>query len=147
MGGANGKKKKSPRGGKKQSATEKSTAARRSEEGHEGKDKMSEKRNNDSEAASASALETQIETALTHISYDRIEQGLKELKDICSKNPSSIDALETYAYALAEYGDQEDALYVSRAIIGRRESGDGVHEKRPRIVRGANEERGRFRGG
>ena len=49
------------------------------------------------------------ESALTS-SYDRIEQGLKELKDICSKNPSSIDALETYAYALAEYGDQEDAL-------------------------------------
>ena len=109
MGGANGKKKKSPRGGKKQSATEKSSAARRGEKGHEGKDKMS-KRNNDSEAASASALDTQIESALTHISYDRIEQGLKELKDICSKNPSSIDALETYAYALAEYGDQEDAL-------------------------------------
>ena len=109
MGGANGKKKKSPRGAKKQSATEKSSAARRGEKGHEGKDKMS-KRNNDSEAASASALDTQIESALTHISYDRIEQGLKELKDICSKNPSSIDALETYAYALAEYGDQEDAL-------------------------------------
>ena len=93
MGGANGKKKKSPRGAKKQSATEKSSAARRGEKGHEGKDKMS-KRNNDSEAASASALDTQIESALTHISYDRIEQGLKELKDICSKNPSSIDALK-----------------------------------------------------
>ena len=110
MGGANGKskKKKSPRDGKSggKSANYKKTGMKGGMSG----DKNAKNKNTNGKSSTARALETQIESALTHISYDRIEQGLLELKDICKKNSTNVDALETYAYALAEYGDQEEAL-------------------------------------
>ena len=110
MGGANGKskKKKSPRDGKSggKSANYKKTGMKGGMSG----DNATNKNTNGKSSTTRGALETQIESALTHISYDRIEQGLLELKDICKKNSTNVDALETYAYALAEYGDQEEAL-------------------------------------
>ena len=85
MGGANGKskKKKSPRDGKSggKSANYKKTGMKGGLSGDNATNK-----NTNGKSSTTRALETQIESALTHISYDRIEQGLLELKDICKKN-------------------------------------------------------------
>ena len=108
MGGANGKgKKKSSRDGKPGG---KNANYKKTMKGGGGGGGGGNSANGTTKSSAASTLETRIESALTHISYDRIEQGLTELKDICKKNPTNVDALETYAYALAEYGDQEEAL-------------------------------------
>ena len=113
MGGANAKKKKSPRDEKNEKKKKNGNDGGNGSNDDEQMMVRGKKSGSKSTQATKTAqtdIQEKIDEALMDISYDRIEKGLGILKELCQKNETNVDVVETCAYAMAEYGDQEEAL-------------------------------------
>lgn len=56
-----------------------------------------------------SGIDALIESGNEHLAFERLEEGMADLKRACDLAPDNADAAEAYGMALAEFGDPVDA--------------------------------------
>ena len=72
--------------------------------------KSKEKRGGGVGVGGGSGIDSLVESGNEHLAFERIDEGLADLKRACALAPDNPVAADAYGMALAEFGDPDDAI-------------------------------------